>query len=129
MKLNEQDKMLIERAKEVVNPKIHSEHFESGTVGCALISEKGNIFTGVCLDLSCAIGGCAEHTAISQMVTNNETKIKTIVACSKSRIMYPCGKCREMMRLVNKKNFENTSVIISETEKVKLKELIPGDWN
>ncbi len=128
VKLTKEDEELISKAKSLVNPIKHSEQFESGSVGCALITDKGNIFMGVCLDLSCAIGGCAEHTTISQMITNNETKIKTIVACSKSKIMYPCGKCREMIQLINKNNREDTEVITSDKGKVKLKEILPGEW-
>jgi cytidine deaminase len=130
-KLTKGDKELIEKAKSVVNPKKYSERFEAGSVGCALMTDKGKTFLGVCLDLSCGIGFCAEPTAISQMITMKETKIKTIVACNNSTtnsIMYPCGRCREMMRLIDRWNWDNTDIIISENEKVKLKELLPGDW-
>ncbi len=129
-KLDEKDKELIKMAKAVVNPKRYNEQFEAGSVGCALMTDKGNILMGVCLDLSSGIGFCAEHTAISQMVTNKETKIKKIVACSNSKthpILPPCGRCRELMKLIDKWNWDNTDVIISENEKVKLKELLPGE--
>jgi cytidine deaminase len=128
MELNEKDKNLIKKAKSLVNKKkIYSGELKS--VGCALISKKGKMFTGANWDLWCGVGFCAESSAISNMVSHsNETEIKTIVACSKNNIMPPCGRCREVMALLDKKNLVNTDVIISETEKVKLRELIPYDW-
>jgi hypothetical protein len=33
-----------------------------------------------------------------------------------------------MMELIDKRNRENTYVIISDDKKVKLKELLPGEW-
>jgi len=62
---------------------------------------------------------------------SDETEIDTIVGLSDSQtkpIMYPCGRCREMTELINKKNRENTFFIISDKEKVKLKDLLPGEW-
>jgi len=133
MRLTKKDKELIEKAKQI--PK--REKVSGGIireVGCALITKKGEIFTGVSLDLYCGIGFCAEHSAIASMVSHsNETEIKTIVALwvdgKKWGVMYPCGRCRELMRLINKKNWENTYIIISKSKKIKLKELLPGNWN
>jgi len=128
MILIKEDKSLIKKAKEIVNKKkIYSGELKA--VGCALISKKGKIFTGANWDLWCGIGFCAESSAISNMISHsNETEIKTIVACSKHHIMPPCGRCREVMALIDKNNLKNTDVIISDKEKVKLKELIPHDW-
>ena len=128
MELTKQDKELINKAKLMVNKKkIYSGELKA--VGCALITKKGKLFTGANWDLFCGVGFCAESSAISNMVSHSdETEIKTIVACSKHHIMPPCGRCREVMALLDKKNLENTEVIISDTEKVKLKELIPFDW-
>ncbi len=127
-KLSKDDLQLIERAKVLVGEKKVS----GGTVkevGSALLTEEGQIFTGVNLDLWCGIGFCAEHSAIANMISHSsETQIKTIVAHNGSKIIYPCGRCREMMELVDMRNRDNTEVIISEDRKVKLKELLPGKW-
>ena len=67
------------------------------------------------------------------MISNGEKEIKTIVAVwyderpKKYAVIPPCGKCREMTKQASKKN-QNTEVIISETKKVKLKELLPNSW-
>ena len=128
MILEKEDKELIKKAKLMVNKtKIYSGELKA--VGCALISKKGKLFTGANWDLWCGVGFCAESSAISNMISHtNETEIKTIVACSKSNIMPPCGRCREVMALLDKKNLENTWVIVSDNEKVKLRELLPYDW-
>ena len=128
MKLTKEDKELIRKSESLENPKkvIGGEIKE---VGSALIIQKGNIFTGANMDLYTAVGFCAERSAISNMVSHsNETQIKTIVATGFGKIMPPCGCCREMMELINKKNRDETWVIISKSKKVKLKELLPNSW-
>ncbi len=131
VKLTKQDKELIEKAKNLVNVRKVSGGVV-GEVGCALITKKGEIFTGVCMDLSSGIGFCAEHTAIANMISHSdETEISTIVACTDSKrnpILYPCGRCRELMQLIDKKNRENTFVITPDNKKIKLKELLPFSW-
>ena len=127
MKLSKNDQELVKQAKKLVNVRKVSGGIV-GEVGCALITKNGDIFSGVSLDLSCGIGFCGEHSAISNMISHSkETKINTIVAYGEN-VMYPCGRCREMIRLIDKKNWNNTYVIISKSKKVKLKELLPGNW-
>ena len=127
MTLTEEDNKLIEMAKVLVGEKKVSCGVVK-EVGAALITKEGKIFTGVSLDLGCGIGFCAEHSAISNMISHtDETQIKTIVAFG-SDIMYPCGRCREMMELIDISNREFTDIIIPGRSKVKLKELLPGEW-
>ena len=70
---------LIEEAVEVINLKVFGDS-EIGMVGCALIADDKTIFKGVCIHTVCGMGFCAEHTAISQMVTQGQYRIKKIVA-------------------------------------------------
>jgi len=49
-------------------------------VGCALITDKDNVYLGVCIDTGSGTGFCAEHSAIAAMVTAGEFKIKKLVA-------------------------------------------------
>jgi len=125
--LTNNDKKLIKQAKALVNPsKIRGGITKE--VGCVLVTARGKIFKGVCMDLACGIGFCAEHTAISAMITyTNETHIKTIVAATKKMVIPPCGRCRELLNIIDKKNLE-TDVIISDNKKVKLRELLPFAW-
>jgi len=126
--LTKEDKELILKARNLVKKRKVTKG-EVGHVGCALLTKKNKIFTGVCLHLSCGLGFCAEASAIANMISHsNSTEIKTIVASNDHRIMAPCGRCREMMNIINKNNHKNTFVIISKKEKTKLKELLPENW-
>lgn len=126
------NKELIKEAIQVVNPKTIGNS-EMGGVGCALITDKNTIFKGVCIDTSSGMGFCAEHTAISQMITQGEYKIKKIEAVWKDEkgsvfVIPPCGRCREFMRQTNEENLE-TEVVLDTNKAVKLKELLPYyDW-
>jgi cytidine deaminase len=127
MKLTKEDKELISSAQKLVGKKRVSGGIVK-EVGSALLTKKGEIFIGVSLDLYCGIGFCAEHSAIANMISHsNETQIKTIVAFG-TKIMSPCGRCREILELIDKKNRDNTNVIISKNKKIKLKELLPYEW-
>jgi cytidine deaminase len=125
--LTKSDRKLIKKAKSLVDEKAIRGGFVK-EVGCALITEKGRVFTGVNLDLASGIGFCAEHTAISQMITQtDETHIKTIVSAKKEKVHPPCGRCRELINILDIKNME-TDVIIEHNKKVKLKDLLPFSW-
>ena len=103
--------------------------FTVADVGCALITDRGNVFTGVCIDTSSGMGFCAEHTAIGSMITAGEYRIKSIVAVWKDEnedvyVLAPCGRCREFMYKTNKENLD-TDVILSRDKVMKLKDLLP----
>jgi len=125
--LTTEDIKLIETAKSLVGPsEVPGGMIKE--VGCALVTKKGSIYTGVSLHLCCGIGFCGEHSAIADMVSHSdETEINTIVSCG-SKVMYPCGRCRELLQQIDKNNRENCFVIISNKGKVRLKDLLPGDW-
>lgn len=124
-------KTLIEKATNVCNV-INLNTYPrncSGKVGCALLSKKGNIYTGISVDLVCGLGACAEYSAIAEMLKNGETEIDTIVAVyNKEKIIPPCGRCRELITQIDAGNME-TNVIVAPDTEVKLKDLLPGSWN
>lgn len=123
---------LIQKAASVLRPKKNEGHLV-GDVGCALVTDKGNVYLGVCIDASCGIGFCAEHSAIAAMVTAGEFKIKKIVAVwkdgkGKITVLPPCGRCREFIRQIHKDNLQ-TEVILKENKILTLAELLPyHDW-
>jgi len=119
---------LINTAKKMVGEFTLSKSFlTAGSVAAALLTKSGNIYTGICIDLACGIGFCAEHSAIAEMLKNRETEIKMIVAVTKNKILPPCGRCREMMIQIDKKN-QNTVVILSKKKQTKLSHLLPIKW-
>lgn len=119
---------LIKRAKAVLGEfQLAQPSLTAGSVGSALMTNKNNIYTGICLDLACSIGFCAEHAAIAEMLKARETVIDYIVAISSRRIMMPCGRCRELMIQVSKENL-NAKVIVDDTSYVILSDLLPKHW-
>ena len=116
---------LYDCAKKAANPKKISEQICSGGVGAAVVSNKGNIYTGVCIDTDCSLGMCAERNAISTMITNQEFEVKMVVAVDKKgNVLPPCGACREFMMQL--KNSQKTEIIIdNKGTVVKLKDLMP----
>lgn len=119
--------VLKERARKLAAKKRLNEFVKHGHVGAALMTDKGNIYTGVAITCACNIGFCAEHGAIHEMLKNNENRIVKIVASNSSAVVPPCGRCREFIRMVNKDNLE-AEVMVGESEVVKLKELLPYAW-
>lgn len=116
---------LITEAKKIANKRILSEYASCGHVGCALLTKAGNIYTGISIDSNCALGNCAEYAAIAEMLKNDESEVDKIVAYSaKGKIYAPCGRCRELIRMVNTKNLE-TEVMVEEDKICKLKDLLP----
>lgn len=117
----------VKKAASVIHPKKYKDYIV-GDVGCALETDKGNIFVGVCIDTYSGMGFCAEHSAIAAMVTAGEYKIKKLVGVWKNEkgeviVLPPCGRCREFIRAIDEHNLETD--IIMKDGIVKLKELLP----
>ncbi len=120
---------LIKKAKSALKPRKIKHGFTVGDVGCALVTDEGNVYLGVCIDTACGMGFCAEHSAIAAMVTHGEHIIRKIVAVVEDGTpIPPCGRCREFMRQIHEKNSE-AEVIIGKNKSVKLKELLPFSWD
>ena len=106
----------------------------TGFVGAALISSRGNIFSGVNLDFYCGIGFCAEHSAVAEMVKAGETRIAKIVAVATSNegnligVLPPCGRCRELIYQVDAANLDTEVVISEKEESSALRQLLPHSW-
>lgn len=119
---------LIEVAHEIVGKyELSNADFSAGTVGAALLTAKGNVYTGINIEVACGIGFCAEHSAIAEMLKNRETEIEMIVATNAESIIAPCGRCRELMFQVDNKNL-NTKVYLSKEKYMTLDELLPNRW-
>jgi cytidine deaminase len=101
--------------------------FSAASVGAALRTTSGAIYTGVCIDLACGIGFCAEHAAIAEMLKHREVEIDAIVAVNNSWILPPCGRCRELIAQISPRNAD-TQVILPGERVVTLRELLPEHW-
>lgn len=121
---------LYARAKSVQNGRILSPFIEAGGVAAAIMTETGNIYTGVCIDTCSGLGMCAERNAIANMLTNGESKIRRVVAVMPDgRVGSPCGACREFMMQLDRDS-ENIEILldINTKETVTLGELMPDWW-
>jgi cytidine deaminase len=123
---------LIAKAASVLRPKQIDHHF-MGDVGCALLTDSGHVYTGVCIETFGGMGFCAEHNAIGAMVTAGEYKIAKIVAVWRNSegalfVGAPCGRCREFIRQIDEHNLD-TAVVLAMERTAKLRELLPNhEW-
>ena len=119
---------LILKATEVLNPRQLSSAAEAGSVAAALLTNSGQIYTGICIETKCSMGFCAEDAAAAAMITAGESHVVKMVAINKrGNVLPPCGRCREFISQLNDKNIE-ADVLINRKKSMKLKELLPYDW-
>ncbi len=121
---------LYNEAKKVQNDRVISPFIEAGGVAAAILTKKGNIYVGVCIDTASTLGMCAERNAIANMITNGESQIDKVVAVMPNgKVGSPCGACREYLMQLDKDSGEIEILLDLETKKtVQLKELIPDWW-
>ena len=123
-------KELYRRACAVQHERSISPYVDAGGVAAALMTDRGNIYVGVCIDTACSLGMCAERNAIASMITGGEHVIAKLVAVmGDGRVGMPCGACRELMMQLGEQSRE-TEILSSLTplETVKLRELCPDWW-
>lgn len=99
-----------------------------GYVGCALVTDRGHVYTGVVVNFQNGIGFCAEHAAVAEMIKHGESRIARIAgATAKGTPLPPCGRCREMIAQTDPDNLD-TDVLLPEGQVAKLRELLPHTW-
>ena len=98
-----------------------------GYVGAALVTEAGNVYTGVVLNLEVGIGFCAESSAVSAMVGQGETRIaRMCAATADGQVLPPCGRCRELLYQIDPANLDTG---IATPDGVRpLRTLLPDPW-
>lgn len=122
---------LYKRAKEVLNPTKVSDYVSCGEVAAAILSKKGNIYVGVCIDTCSTLGICAERNAIFNMITNKEYEIdKVMCIMADGKIGgAPCGACRELMVQLMPGKYKDIEILLDESGRtVKLGEITPEWW-
>ena len=125
--MDETRSRLIEAARAVCGDFALREDFAAGGVGAALLTAQDNVYTGICIDLASGLGFCAEVAAIAEMLKHRETQIVAVVAVSGSRILPPCGRCRETMAQLDVRNLD-ARVILHTDYDLPLRELLPHHW-
>lgn len=122
--------ILYERAKAVRCERKLSPLMEVGSVGAAILTDKGNIYTGICIDTACGMGMCAERNAIANMLTNGESRIVKVAAVMPDGSSgTPCGVCREFMMQLDKSSRDIEILLSLEPLKtVRLGDQLPDWW-
>ena len=122
---------LCDRARAVQCERRLSPFMEVGSVGAAILTDRGNIYTGICIDTACGLGMCAERSAIAAMISAGEHEIKKILcimpdgSCGGT----PCGACREFMMQLSAD--APAIEVLTDTESfstVALGEMVPDWW-
>lgn len=105
------------------------------SVGAALLSENGRVFTGCNVEnASYGATNCAERTAFFKAVSEGERDFAAIAVVGlkkgeRMQVCPPCGVCRQVMAELCKKDF---LVLLSDGERIvrySLEELLPHSFN
>jgi cytidine deaminase len=135
--LSEQDKALIEAARDAIRRRYRNDWQE---VGAAMRTRSGQLLTGVNLDAYLGrMAVCAEAVALGQVITQlGEAGIDTIVAVRhpkpheqdrEVRVISPCGACRELIWDYDR----NARVLVpgsdGKVEVVGISELLPNKYS
>lgn len=101
----------------------------AGSCAAAILAANGKIYTGICLDLHCGIGFCAEHAAVAEMLKARETRVLAAVAVAVGGhdIAPPCGRCRELIAQIDPANLDTWFILEPGVVKP-LRELLPVHW-
>ena len=122
---------MYEKAVSVRNPREVSKWVEAGGVAAAILTDSGNIYTGVCVDGACTLGICAEINEIFNMITQGESVIRRVIAVNWDKTATaPCGACRELLTQIMPDNYGEIEIMLDyENDRVvSLKELTPEWW-
>ena len=116
-------------AREVRRPRAVSPTAEAGGVSAALLAGSGEVYTGVCLDTACSLGMCAERSAVANMLTHGEDRIrKLLVLMPDGGLGLPCGACRELLMQLPEGGETEVLRDLERRTAVRVRELLPDWW-
>ncbi len=97
MKLNKQELLLLDKAKEA-SRKAYAP-YSKYKVGAALLTINDTIYSGCNVENSSySLSICAERNAIQKAISNGEKSFKTIAVYADSlKEFLPCGACRQVL--------------------------------
>ncbi len=116
---------LIKEAKNIIDLRYEKNKH---TVGAAIKTKSGKIYTGICINVQ-KVDICSEWTAVGKAFSEGEHDVVLSVAIKKYedgsyKILPPCGLCRELYVTYA----PGAEIIISEDTKVKASDLLPHAW-
>lgn len=126
--MDKEFEVLKDVSRRLAGDTVVSDYVRCGHVACALLTDKGNVYTGISINAKCGIGFCAEHSAIADMLKAGESRIIKIVSSSENDVVVSCGRCLEFIRQINDENV-NTKVLLKNCDVKTVDELLPIRWN
>jgi cytidine deaminase len=69
---------LIDSAQGVLNPQVVGDRL-FGDVGSTLVTDKGNRYSGVCIDTGSGMGFCAEHSTEVVLGRRRSAKLRDLL--------------------------------------------------
>lgn len=116
---------LIKEAKIIINKRYKKDYF---TVGCAIKTKSGKIYTGTCIN-SQKLDICSEWVAIGKAFSEGNYDIEMVATVKKHKdgsyeIYPPCALCRELYLTYCPK----AKIVISEKQTKKASDLLPHAW-
>lgn len=99
-----------------------------GDVGAVILSARGNLYSGVCVDTP-SWGICAERAAAAMVTAGEYIAAKVVAVWKKDETgelfaLPPCGHCREFLRNLDEANLD-AEIILASDRSVTLAELLP----
>ena len=122
---------LYKRAKEALNPIRLNDYVSCGEVSAAILSKKGNIYVGVCVDTCSSLGICAARNAIFNMISNRDYEIDKVLSILPDGSQgAPCGACRELMVQLMPGKYHDIEIMLDyeKGKTIKLGEVTPEWW-
>lgn len=126
--MDKEFEVLKDVSRRLAGDTVVSDYVRCGHVACALLTDKGNVYTGISINAKCGIGFCAEHSAIADMLKAGESRIIKIVSSSENDVVVSCGRCLEFIRQINDENV-NAKVLLKNGDVKTVDELLPIRWN
>ena len=99
------------------------DNASAGSISCAILTDKGNIYTGISVN-TVAMNICAEQSAVFAMVAACESHIEKVISVSsRGTICPPCEKCRQLMLSISAENAK-AEIMMGENQIAVLSDLI-----
>ena len=118
--------LMIAKAKHNLNASDVSNFLSCGTYSCVVLTEKGNVYSGININSNLQ-NISAEKAALSNMVSNGETKVKKILVMNElEETILPIDDL--FMCLIELNIDLNKVLIFSKDQEYKMNDLVPDWW-
>ena len=116
-------------AATVKGERIISPFVKGGYVVTVILTDKGNVYTGVNLESKCSLGICSERNAVYKMFeADKNEKMVRCLCFHRGRLLMPCGACREFFMQYGNSDDMEILIEINPVKTVKLIDTMSPWW-